>query len=152
MFQPSWNHPECSVLTVKELTVSHYAPGPKESVWFEYQRVSTPFVRATYHRHLALPWRRLPKLRRIRRTCTLICKANTCFVLLPSSEILGSFGEEALQVVSELGGLLRSTTGDAREKTWLIQRISIAIQRGNAESLLATIPPTYRTIDDFYSV
>jgi hypothetical protein len=67
-------------------------------------------------------------------------------------DTLGSFGEEVLQLVSELGGRLRSTTGDAREKAWLIQRISVAIQRGNAASVLGTIPPTYRTIDDFYSV
>jgi hypothetical protein len=67
-------------------------------------------------------------------------------------ETLGSFGEEALQLVRELGGLLRSTTGNAREKTWLIQRISVASQRGNSASVLGTIPPTYRTIDDLYSV
>jgi hypothetical protein len=67
-------------------------------------------------------------------------------------ETLGTFGEEALQLVSELGGRLRSTTGDAREKTWLIQRISVAIQRGNAASVLATIPLSFKTIDDFNSV
>ncbi len=63
-----------------------------------------------------------------------------------------TFGEEALQLVSELGGRLRSTTGDAREKTWHIQRISVAIQRGNAASVLATIPLSFKTIDDFNSV
>ncbi len=67
-------------------------------------------------------------------------------------ETLGNFGKEALQLVSELEGRLRSTTGDAREKTWLIQRISVAIQRGNAASVLATIPLTSKTIDDFNSV
>ncbi len=35
---------------------------------------------------------------------------------------------------------------------WLIQRISVAIQRGNAGSVLAIIPSTSRTIDDFNSV
>jgi hypothetical protein len=65
-------------------------------------------------------------------------------------ETLGTFGEEALELVSELGRRLRNTTGDPREKTWLIQRISVAIQRGNAASVLATIPPTSRAIDDFY--
>jgi hypothetical protein len=65
-------------------------------------------------------------------------------------ETLGTFGEEALQLVSELGRRLPNTTGHPREKTWLIQRISVAIQRGNAASVLATIPPTSRSIDDFY--
>ncbi len=67
-------------------------------------------------------------------------------------ETLRTFGEEALQLVSELGGRLRSTTGDARKKTWLIQRISIAIQRGNAGSVLAPIPLTSKNIDDLNSV
>jgi hypothetical protein len=66
-------------------------------------------------------------------------------------ETLGTFGEEALQLVNELGGRLRNATGDAREKTWLIQRISVAIQRGNAASVLATIPPTSKTIDDIFA-
>ncbi len=67
-------------------------------------------------------------------------------------ETRGTFGEEALQLVSELGGRLRSTTGDAREKTWLIQRISVVIQRGNAVSVLVKIPLTSKAIDDLNSV
>jgi hypothetical protein len=67
-------------------------------------------------------------------------------------ETLDTFGKEALQLVSELGGRRSgSTTGDAQEKTWLIQRISVAIQRGNAASVLATIPLSFKTIDDFNS-
>jgi hypothetical protein len=67
-------------------------------------------------------------------------------------ETLGSFGEEALQLVRELGGRLRATTGDSRETSWLFQRISVAIQRGNSASILATIPSTSkaRTHDDVY--
>jgi hypothetical protein len=105
-----------------DMTVSDNAPGPKESVWLGTQDAtcvesrSRSFVRATYVPSTsltALPGRRLPKLRRRRRTYTPICQANTCFVLLPSRsrvETFGSSGEEALQLVSELGGRLRSTT------------------------------------------
>jgi hypothetical protein len=44
-------------------------------------------------------------------------------------ETLGTFGEEALQLASELEGRLRSTTGDAREKTWLIRKHAIKATR-----------------------
>ncbi len=57
-------------------------------------------------------------------------------------ETLGSFGDDALKLVHDLGGRLRSVSGDGRETSWLIQRVSLAIQRGNAASVLATIPRT----------
>jgi hypothetical protein len=61
-------------------------------------------------------------------------------------ETLGPIGEAAQKFIRELGGRLRATTGEPRETTWLIQRISLAIQRGNAASVLATIPPN----SDYY--
>ncbi len=54
---------------------------------------------------------------------------------------LGSFGDDTLQLVPQL----RAESGDAREATWLTQRIiSVAIQRGNAASVLPSqpLPPT----------
>ncbi len=65
-------------------------------------------------------------------------------------ETLGSCGDEALQRVRELGGRLRAASGDAQETTWLTQRISVAIQRGNAASVLATMPPTAKNLDNIY--
>ncbi len=65
-------------------------------------------------------------------------------------DTLGTFGEEALQLLIELGGRLRNTTGDPREKAWFIKPIIVAIRRGNAASVLARILPTSRTIDQFY--
>jgi hypothetical protein len=53
-------------------------------------------------------------------------------------ETLGTFGEEALKLTRELGQRLRNTTGDSRETSWLTQRISLAIQRGNSASVLST--------------
>ena len=55
-------------------------------------------------------------------------------------ETLGPFGEEALALVNDLGRRLRQETGDHRSTSFLTQRISIAIQRGNAASIMATIP------------
>ncbi len=57
-------------------------------------------------------------------------------------DTLGSFGDDALKLVHDLEGRLRAVSGDGRETSWLIQRVSLAIQRGNAASVLATIPRT----------
>lgn len=57
-------------------------------------------------------------------------------------ETLGTFGEEAIELVNELGRRLRAATGEIRSRLYLTQRISIAIQRGNSASVLATLPPS----------
>ena len=46
-------------------------------------------------------------------------------------ETLGTFNAEGLSLVTALGGRCISATGDPRERTFLFQRLSIAIQRGN---------------------
>jgi hypothetical protein len=50
-------------------------------------------------------------------------------------ESIGPFGDDVFKFVR-----LPSATGEPRE-TWLIQRISLAIQRGSAASVVATISP-----------
>jgi hypothetical protein len=81
----------------------------------------------------------------------LYSQLPTQYTLCPFAvETLGSFGDDAMQLVRELGARLRQSSGDAREKTWLTQRISVAIQRGNAASILATMPPTAKNFDNIY--
>jgi hypothetical protein len=66
-------------------------------------------------------------------------------------ETMGTFGEEALKLVRDLGARLRASSGDSRETSWLIQRISLAIQRGNAACILSTIPPN-ANFNDIYAI
>jgi len=51
-----------------------------------------------------------------------------------------TWGEEALSLVAELGRRISCVSGDLRSAAFLRQRIDIAIQRGNAASILGTIP------------
>ena len=44
-------------------------------------------------------------------------------------------------LVKDLGKRLTASTGDRRETAWLAQRISVAVARGNAASVLATARP-----------
>ena len=55
-------------------------------------------------------------------------------------ETLGPFGEEACVLVKDLGRRLFLATGEPRSTSFLVQRISVAVQRGNAASVLATVP------------
>jgi len=55
-------------------------------------------------------------------------------------ETLCTWGEEALSLVAELGRRISFLSGDLRSAAFLRRRIYIAIQRGNAASILGTIP------------
>jgi hypothetical protein len=65
-------------------------------------------------------------------------------------ETLGPFGEEALGLVKDLGRRISDNTGEIRSKSFLTQRISIAIQRGNAASIFSTIPTSSKLNEIYY--
>ena len=52
---------------------------------------------------------------------------------------LGAWGVHCQQFVSELGRRITIITGDARETSYLRQRLSIAVQRGNAIACRGTM-------------
>jgi len=59
-------------------------------------------------------------------------------------ETLGAYGSSARSLVGDLGSRITRCTGDHRSTLFLRQRISIALQRGNALSILGTqrhLPP-----------
>ena len=54
-------------------------------------------------------------------------------------ETLGAWGPQAQKFVSDLGERITRVTRDIRETAFLKQRLSIAIQRGNAISIRGTL-------------
>ena len=52
-------------------------------------------------------------------------------------ENLGAFSSSTLNVLSDLGRRINDKSGDARETAYLLQRISVAIQRFNSVRRLA---------------
>lgn len=60
-------------------------------------------------------------------------------------ETFGSIGPETEVFLKKLGKLMKRSTGEPRSLDFLLQRISIAIQRGNATS----IRNSYCDINDF---
>ena len=59
-------------------------------------------------------------------------------------ETTGVVGVEGSKLLRDIGGRISAVTRDPRELSWLRQRISIAIIRGNSAAVLATAPPESR--------
>ena len=66
-------------------------------------------------------------------------------------ETLGPWGPEASGFVSELGRRLAVATGDPRSGAFLKQKISIAVQRGNAFCISGSFPRDTAISEDFYT-
>ena len=57
-----------------------------------------------------------------------------------AAETLGAWGPEAFRFLKDLGRRIREATGELRASQYLFQRLSIAVQRGNAASVLSCVP------------
>ena len=77
-------------------------------------------------------------------------KASHHFVPV-AIETTGVCGPEALQFLCELGHRLKAETGEPRSLQFLFQRISVAMQRGNAAAVLGTIKDNQFDLNDFNS-
>ena len=78
-----------------------------------------------------------------KRKHEVYCDLPSQYIFCPFAvETMGSFGKEALRLVRELGSRLHASSGEPRSTSYLFQRLSLAIQRGNAASVLGTVPPT----------
>ena len=64
---------------------------------------------------------------------------NYCFVPV-GVESFGSWGTEGRKLVKAIGRKVMEVTGEKRSTFFLFQRISMAIQRGNASMVIGTVP------------
>lgn len=55
-------------------------------------------------------------------------------------ETTGGFGPEAGTFLAELGQCIREETRETLSHHYLAQRISVAVQRGNAAAVMGTFP------------
>jgi hypothetical protein len=55
-------------------------------------------------------------------------------------ETLGPWCKEAIDFINVIGNRLIAGSGDSKSKKFLFERISLAIQRGNAASIRGTFP------------
>ena len=62
------------------------------------------------------------------------------FIFVPIAvETFGVLGDAASEFMYELSKRISAVSGEPRSRTFLLQRLSVAIQRGNAASVLGTV-------------
>ena len=66
-------------------------------------------------------------------------------------ETFGSWGKEAIGLINKIGKKLADQTGEQRSTAFLIQKIGIELQRGNASSILGTFATT-RGLDELFYI
>lgn len=63
------------------------------------------------------------------------------YVFIPVAvETFGALGDEATSFLTDVGRRIATVTGESRSTQFLLQRLSVAIQRGNAICVLGTAP------------
>ena len=66
-----------------------------------------------------------------------------------AAETYGAWGSQGLRLIKEIGKKIREVTHEKRSTFFLIQRIQIAIQRGNAACVLGTVPAS-ESLDEVF--
>lgn len=66
-------------------------------------------------------------------------KANYHFVAF-AVESLGPWSKEAVDLLKKIGSNLIRASGEPKSKQYLFQRVSLAIQHGNAMCVISSIP------------
>ena len=83
------------------------------------------------------------------RKYTKYSHLSTNYNFIPIAlETFGAWGKDTEQLFSEIGRRIRLNSGEPKTMEFLRQRISIELQRGNAASVLGTLP----TRDSFDNV
>jgi len=83
--------------------------------------------------------------------CDLAGTAWYCNLFFPVAiETAGTWNQMAVELVQEIGRRITLVSEDSRETVFLFQRLSIALQRGNAVSFLSTFTATdYHPLQSF---
>ena len=76
-------------------------------------------------------------------------KEQNYILIAVAFETLGPWGEETMKLLTKVGKEMVKITGDPRCINFLKQRFSLAIQRGNAASILGSFPKSSE-LEDIY--
>ena len=67
-------------------------------------------------------------------------------------ETLGALGEEATSFFKDLGRRIAATTKEHRSFEFLMQRVSVVVQRGNAACVLGTTSDNNNKLEDLFYI
>ena len=72
------------------------------------------------------------------------------YLMIPIAiETFGAWGTEGLNFIKNIGQKIKVISGNKRSTFFLFQSISMAVQRGNASSILGTVKPG-KKLDEIY--
>lgn len=73
------------------------------------------------------------------------------FIFIPvAAETIGVWGEDGIKLIQHIGQRITTITGEIRATSYLLQRLSITLQRGNVASILGTLPTGKKLSEIFY--
>ena len=77
---------------------------------------------------------------------------ETNYFFTPTAvETFGSQRPEKLKFIKDIGMKIQDVTGEKRATSYLLQSLSMTVQRGNAASIMGTVGPT-RKLDEIYDL
>ena len=92
---------------------------------------------APSHQTLAAREVRAVAMEAEQRKCTKYAHLESSHIFIPIAvETLGALGPQAQSFFKEVARRVKSVTNEPRSHEFLIQRVAVAIQRGNAASVL----------------
>ena len=124
--------------------------GRMGNVWYGTLLALTPLPLPTsdYHRGKQELWQfRLRKGKKQKYSCL----SSTHLFTPIAIESSGVFGTEAISFVRELGLRLKNVTGEPTSRHYLIQKLSVAVQRGNAAAILGSMGGLATVEEHFFS-
>ena len=71
------------------------------------------------------------------------------FFIPVAAETMGSWGKLGLQFIQELGARIKDITGEKDSASYLFQTLGMAIQRGNAASVIGTLP-SHKKLEEIF--
>ena len=66
-------------------------------------------------------------------------------------ETFGAWGQEGLKFIKEIGKKITQRAQEKNSTTHIIQAISMAVQRGNAASIMGTLGPQ-KKLDHYFDI
>jgi hypothetical protein len=87
------------------------------------------------------------KLAEMRKRNRYVDLLEEYFFVPLAFETSGKFGDDALALTKRIGQLISARTGEDRATSFVRQRLSVEIQRGNARSLMETLPSDIESDD-----
>ncbi len=129
-----WSHQVYFDQMGNALTASRWYHGRVAGSWCGTRPALTPLRHRTF-RVLPVVLERLQLQRKKRKYSHL----DQCHLFVPVAiETTGVFGPETMEFLRKLGRRLQLVSADHNSFTNLIQRLSVAVQRGNAASVLGS--------------